>query len=136
MKALPVVATITINIRKVPNRKDQYALSDSSETTPAATPCSFNIQPSKFLLSVMLAPKDQRSGEECMCCLEFENEGTGNLQCTPHKQLSVYDYNIQVALLANTLNKQCHLAKDKEKREAEERARSEAEQRQQAEERA
>ncbi|KAH9476252.1 hypothetical protein JR316_0011823 [Psilocybe cubensis] len=51
--------------------------------------------------TVTLAPRGQRSGEECMCHLEFENDGTGNLQRTPDKRPSVYN----IALIANILNK-------------------------------
>ncbi|KAH9478172.1 hypothetical protein JR316_0008625 [Psilocybe cubensis] len=52
--------------------------------------------------TVTCVPDGRRSGEKCMCRLEFEREGTGNVPGVPHARPSVYD----IALIADILNKE------------------------------
>ncbi|KAH9485891.1 hypothetical protein JR316_0002808 [Psilocybe cubensis] len=52
--------------------------------------------------TVTCVPDGRRSGEKCMCWLEFEREGTGNVPGVPHARPSVYD----IALIADILSKE------------------------------
>ncbi|KAH9476250.1 hypothetical protein JR316_0011821 [Psilocybe cubensis] len=52
--------------------------------------------------TVTCVPDGRRSGEKCMCRLEFEREGTGNVPGVLHARPSVYD----IALIADILNKE------------------------------
>ncbi|KAH9476262.1 hypothetical protein JR316_0011833 [Psilocybe cubensis] len=52
--------------------------------------------------TVTCVPDGRRLGEKCMCRLEFEREGTGNVPGVPHERPSVYD----IALIAEILTKE------------------------------